>query len=108
MDLLVSNFYAGHDNKLKRALHINDRSLTEDEWQAVTDIHLAAGKVCMKLSANDLEFEDGVIIAPVGNYFPRGNHSVHVTVFTHETPNGIAWDAFNLNILDWQSCEEED
>lgn len=104
MDLLVSNFYEGHDNKLKRVLHVNGRELTEDESQAITDIHLVSGLVCMRLSENDLEFSEGVFSAPVGLYFPQGNHRVHVTVFTHEAPNGIAWDRFNLNILPWQEC----
>lgn len=105
MDLLVSNFYEGRDNKLKRVLHINEEPIDETTQLAITDIHLVSGNVCLKLSDGELEFDDGTVIAKVGNYFNKGNHRVRVTVFTEDDTNGIAWDTFNLNILPWEECE---
>jgi len=102
MDLLVSNFYEGHDNELKRVLYINGSPLDETQQLAITDIHLASEDVCMKLSEGDLEFEDATVIAKVGKYFDQGNHRLYLTIFTQDDTDGIAWDSFNLNILPWE------
>jgi hypothetical protein len=102
------NAYIGRDNKIKRALLIDGKTLSNNEKAAITQVTVKIGPHCLDTVVGDnISYSDGVIEMTIGliEGIRKGMYKAEITVFDALLPNGKAWGSFTVFVDNWDSCD---
>lgn len=101
----VIRAYAPRDNEVVRELLIDGNSLTTEQQNAITDVHIHIGDVCIKMSDGDITLDGGVITVRLGKFVDAGVHKAKVTVYSIDHQDGIAWEYWLVIVEAWEVCD---